>query len=339
MRLPSPLVCIVLALGLCRGAWAIDLYVARVPLAESTDAARTAAVTNAFARVLEQVAGRAEVGALAHQPDGRSAAARALLSYALSTGDDGTQALEARFDPGLVRGFLSARQQARPAEARPTLLLWLLAQRAGAPAWVGADEPAELAATVSNAAAARGLPLLLPVLDLTERAALPASVDPTDPSSLAALTTASARYRPDGVLFGRLRTAGKGWEATLRLTLPEHADVTWSAHGDNETAALAAALDGVGQHLAPAATVAGGPPAAVQITVDGISDIEAYARVWRHLKQAPGVRMLRPLALSGARSVFGFELAGGSGALPGSVEPGAPFARSSADSPSYRYSP
>jgi hypothetical protein len=68
MRLPLPLVCVVLALGLCRPAAALDLYQASAPLADASEAARTSAVTTAFGRVLGQVAGRQAATTLAQQP-------------------------------------------------------------------------------------------------------------------------------------------------------------------------------------------------------------------------------------------------------------------------------
>lgn len=339
MRLLLPLICVVLALGLCRAAAALDLYQASAPLEDASEAARTTAVTTAFGRVLAQVAGRQAVAVLAQQPAGRDAAQRALLGFGGRTGDDGAAQIEARFEPRAVREFLAARHIAALPDARPTLLLWLLAEHDAAPAWVGADEPPELATALTQAAAARGLPLLLPVLDLTERANLPASVDPADPAGLAGLTAAAARYRPDGILFGRLHGGGGRWQVDLRLALPGRDDATWSTAGGSPQAALDAAFEKIGTRLAPATAPPDGPIAPVQITIDGIADVAAYARVWTHLGQAPGLHGLRPLALGNGRAVFHFELAGGDAALATSIEPGAPFTRVAGDSPAYRYQP
>ncbi len=339
MRLPLPLVCIVLALGLCRAAAALDLYQASAPLEDASEAARSSAVTIAFGRVLAQVAGRQAVAALAQQPAGREAAQRALLGFGSRSGDDGAVLIEARFEPRAVRKFLAARRIAALPDERPTLLLWLLAENDGAPAWVSADEPPDLAAALAQAAATRGLPLLLPVLDLTERTDLPASVDLADPASLAGLTAAAARYRPDGMLFGRLHGNGQRWQVDLRLALPGRGDATWSAVGASPQAAVDAALDKVGTHAAPAAAPPAGPIAPVQIAVDGVGDVAAYARVWEHLAQVPGLRGLRPLALGNGRAVFRFELAGGEAGLAIGVEPGAPFTRVAGDPPVYRYQP
>ncbi len=337
MRPLLPFVCVVLALGLWRPAVALDLYQARAPLVDAGEAARDDAVTAAFGQVLAQVAGRPAVANLARQPAGRTAAQGALVAFATRTADDGTPQIEARFEPAAVRAFLDTQHVAAPPDRRPTLLLWLLLDDQSS-TWVGADEPPELAAAVTQSAAARGLPLLLPVLDLDERSQLPPTLDPADPASVAALDTAAARYRPDGVLFGRVRAAAERWRADLRLTLPGRQDAVWSAEGDSPQAAVDAAIDRLGGQLAPTAPVPDGPPAAVQVSILGVEDMAAYARVWEHLSQVPGLRGLRPVALGQQRVVFGFELAGGAAALAGRVEPGAPFARQS-DSPDYRYQP
>ena len=337
MRPLLPFVCMVLALGPWRPALALDLYQASAPLADAGEAARDNAVTTAFGQVLAQVAGRAAVATLAQQPAGRRAAQGALLGFATRTGDDDTPLIEARFEPAAVRTFLDTQHVAAPPDRRPTLLLWLLLD-GESPTWVGADEPPDLAAAVAQSAAARGVPLLLPVLDLAERGTLPPTLDPADPASVAALDTAAARYRPDGVLFGRVRGGADRWHADLRLTLPGRQDATWSAEGDSPQAAVDAAFDRVGGQLAPIASVPDGPPAAVQVSILGVDDMAAYARVWEHLSRVPGLRGLRPVALGQGRAVFGFELAGGEAALAGRVEPGAPFARNT-DSPDYRYQP
>ena len=335
MRLLLPLVCAVLVLCLARPAGALELYQASAPLDATGEAARDDAVSAAFGRVLAQVAGRQAVAALAQQPAGRKAAQSALLGFRASSGADGAPQIEARFDPAAVRAFLANQHIAALPDRRPTLLLWLLLD-GSPPAWLGAAEPPQLAAAVVQSASARGLPLLLPMLDLDERAKLPPALDPADPASLAALTTAAARYRPDGVLFGRLRGGGDRWQADLRLSLPGRDDVTWSAVGNSAEAAIDTALDRIGGLLGPA--VPDGPPAPVQISIDGIDDLAAYARVVEHLSHVPGLRGLHPVALGQGRAVFGFELAGGTAALASRVEPGAPFARSG-DSPDYRYQP
>jgi len=339
MRLMLPLVCVALALGLCRAAWALDLYQASVPLADAGEASRKAAVTEAFGRVLGQVAGRQAVATLAQQAGGADAAQRALLSFGGNTGADGMALLEARFDAQAVREFLARRHVAALPDARPTLLLWLLAERDGAAAWAGADEPQDLALALQQAAGARGLPLLLPVLDLAERGRLPARLDPADKASMAGLNTASARYRPDGILFGRLWGSGERWQVDLRLALPGREDAVWSSSGASPQAAIDAAFEAIGARLAPAGAPVDGPSVPVQIAIDGISDVAAYARVWQHLQQVPGLRGLRPLTLGSGRAMFRFELAGGDAALAASVEPGAPFTRVAGDTPAYRYQP
>lgn len=337
MRLLLPFVCVLLALGLSRPAAALDLYTARVPIADASEAARESAVASAFGLVLSQVAGQSAVAALAQDPAGQEAAQAALGAFTTRTADDGSALMEARFDPAAVRAFLDHRHVAAQPDQRPTLLLWLLLD-GDTPTWVGADEPPELAAAAAQSAAARGLPLLLPVLDLDEHATLTPALNPTDPASVAALDTASARYRPDGVLFGRVRGAGDHWRADLRLTLPGRQDAVWSTEGLSPQGAIDSALDRVGVQLAPTVVLADGPSAAVQLSVLGVNDMAAYARVWEHLTRVPGLRGLRPVTLATGRAVFGFELAGGEAAFAGRVEPGAPFARST-DSPDYRYQP
>jgi hypothetical protein len=340
MRLPLSLVCALVALGVARPAAALDLYAAQAPLVDATDAGRDAAAALAFGSVLGQVTGHPATAALARQPAGRTAATKALLGFTSKTAPDGSPAIEARFDPAAVRSFLAAQGVAMLPDQRPTLLLWLVVD-GPTPTWLGADEPPDVAAALMQSAAAHGLPVLLPVLDLDERRNLPAALDPAQPASVAALGTASAHYRPDGVLFARLRGDARRWQLDARATLPGHEDAVWSARGDSVQAAIATALDHVTTLLASAVVAPQGPPAPTQITVTGIDDVAGYGRVWDHLAHVPGLKGLRPVALGGGRAVFGFDLPGGATGLPTLVEPGAPFtpAARTGDSPDYRYQP
>ena len=338
MRLLSlSAVCLLLALLPAGTPQALDLYRARVPLTDDGQTAQEAAVVVAFGQVLAQVAGRGAAAALADQAAGKQAAARTVLGYGFSRDQDGNTLLEARFDPNAVRGFLAEQGVATVPDTRPTLLLWLQVQHDGNTLWVGADEPPRLAAAVDTAARARGWPILLPLLDLAERAELPAHANPHDPATLAPLKALAARYAPGGVLSGRLNGIDGRWRIDLRLTRPDSDDHVWAADGASPEAALGAALDRLSSHLAVAPP--SGPPQAVEITVRGIDDVTAYARVWEHLSQQAEIRQLRPLAVGDGHAVFAFALPGGAAALADRVEPGAPFPREAEAESGYRYRP
>ncbi len=338
MRLLSlPALCLLLALLPAAAAQALDLYRARVPLTDAGQAAQEAAVVAAFGHVLAQVAGRSAPAVLAERAAGKQAAARSVLGYGFSRDADGGTVLEARFDPAAVRRFLTDQGVATVPDSRPTLLLWLQVQQDGTKLWLGADEPPDLAAAVDDAARTRGWPLLLPLLDLAERAELPQNADPQTPAGRAALNALAARYAPDGVLIGRLVGSDGRWRVVLHLNRPDASDYAWSAAGASPEAAMAAAFDRLGTHLAVAPP--SGPPQVVEITINGVDDLAAYARVWDHLSQIADIQGLRPRALDDGQAVFGFALPGGAAALASRVEPGAPFVREAGTGPGYRYRP
>ncbi|GAB4360302.1 MAG: DUF2066 domain-containing protein [Immundisolibacter sp.] len=337
MRLPSLLALCLLMLQPATAAQALDLYRARVPLTDAGQAAQQEAVVAAFGQVLAQVAGRGAPARLAAREAGKQAAARTVLGYGFSQDADGGMLLEARFDPAGVRRFLAEQGVATVPDSRPTLLLWLQLQQDGTKLWLGADEPPALAAAVDDAARTRGWPLLLPVLDLAERRQLPPNADPHTPATRAALNALAARYAPDGVLIGRLVGSDGRWRVVLYLNRPGTVDYTWSATGASAQAAMAAAFDQLGAHLAVAPP--SGPPQAVEISIDGVHDLAAYGRVWNHLSQITAIQQLRPHVLDDRRVVFGFALPGGAAALASRVEPGAPFVRQTGTESSYRYRP
>ena len=170
MRLMLPLVCVVLALGLCRrGGGARS-----VPGQRAAGGCQRGGRTSRRDRRLRSRAGAGRRpsggGSAGPAAGGADAAQRALLSFGGNTGADGVALIEARFDA--ARG---ARIPGRdgtsprcPTRARPCCCgCWPSAT--GRRPGLAPTSRRIWRSRCSRPPAHRGLPLLLPVLDLTER--------------------------------------------------------------------------------------------------------------------------------------------------------------------------
>ncbi len=164
---------------------------------------------------------------------------------------------------------------------RPDVLLWLAVDDRGQ-RYLAAENGARPANAVVQQAAQRfGVPLRLPLIDLEDQR----EVDFTDVwgGFLSRIETASQRYRPQAILTGRLqrRSAG-GWRADWQL-LDGAERQAWSTHGDEFAGALQAGIGASAEWLAQRYAVVASAAATRSLVVEGVQDLENYARVSDYL--------------------------------------------------------
>lgn len=126
-----------------------------------------------------------------------------------STGTEPRTFISVSFDSALVNQMLMSSGVPVWDRDRPAVLLWLSVQNAtGARELLSADSEHPMLEIVREFSRVRGLPVLIPLMDLEDRRNLPAdvawSLDET------AIRTASARYGADAILSGRLLESPNG---------------------------------------------------------------------------------------------------------------------------------
>lgn len=295
----------VLLAGFCTTAQGVDPYQGEVVVEDQSSRARNAALSDALAQVLVKTSGNPDApradGVSTHlsrasqfvqqfqyrteerlQPDGESAE-RVLL-------------LRARFDPAAVENILREASLARWGQERPTVLIWLVMQRGGERELVGAEEPAIVDA-LHRAARQRGLPILLPLLDLADQQAV--STRELWGGFTESLAEASARYGTETFMLGRLAREGDGWRA--RWTLYDQGrERQFESRADDLDAVLAAGVasgaDVLGSRYAVPLTEQTG--SRIRVAVDGVTGLAEYDRVLDYLG---GLTLVRETSLVGVR--------------------------------------
>ena len=168
-------------------------------------------------------------------------------------------------EPGTPAGDRVARRRGRDADASPS---WIPLPRAAA----AIDEPARV----------RGMPFILPVLDIEDRMTLPVSTlwggfpEP--------IQRASRRYAADAVLAGRAWRGETGlWR--VRWTLFGELTREFRTGGESLEEAVAEGMHQVVDRFAARFARRGAAAAAsrVPIAVAGIERLEDYARLLRYL--------------------------------------------------------
>ncbi|SIN97971.1 DUF2066 domain-containing protein [Salinivibrio sp. ES.052] len=197
------------------GAMANNLYHASIPLDNGAQTSQQAAKKQGLNAVLTKVSGQREV------PD-NPAVKQALqdvdsfitqLGYGESAGQtDGTaqRTLEVGFDSQQIRKVLRDAGLPLWGSPRPSVLVWLVDAREGERQiiWEQSDHP--VIERLRNKAAARGLPVFIPVGDFDDLMAISSSdlwggfIQPVE--------QASQRYQPDGIVIGKLTEQGIRWQ-------------------------------------------------------------------------------------------------------------------------------
>ncbi|MBY4677905.1 DUF2066 domain-containing protein [Marinobacterium arenosum] len=304
---------------LCRGGEVAGLYNASLLVPNQTSRPTAAQLSEALAEVLVRVSGRRDLL-------GKPAVRQALLQAAplvrsfsyrstnqavrdASGTEQPAQLLALEFDRSLVDQLLGKAGERPLGNQRPTLMVWLAAEQQGRRDFLSSDH--RLITPLRQAARERGLPVQLPLLDLTDQQALPLS----DLWGLFAdgVEQASLRYRPDAVLAGRLMPMPGGSWAIEWLLLDRGEPMRFVTEG-SEQQALRQAVDRVADRLFSALT---GDSAGysyyldgIQLDISNVRSLRDYSALLDYLGQLSLVTGVYTEQVDGSRLLLRVQLEG-----------------------------
>jgi len=270
------------------GAVRLDhLFEAEVSATGRDSAARDAALQTALQEVLIRLTGSraslqtAAVAELAKNP-GRLVEQFRFVDAASAAGPGKQLKLWVQFDGVSLSRELRRAGLPYWGAVRPDVLAWLAVDDRGQRYLLSESTQSGLAASLRQAAAQRGLPLTLPLLDLEDQRA----VKFTDVwgGFFGTVEAASQRYRPQVILTARLdRDHADGeWRADWQLADGAHRQ-NWRSHAADvdtlATAGMADAAEWLARRYAVVATQAGSRT----LRVEGVNDLQDYARVSKYL--------------------------------------------------------
>lgn len=247
------------------------LYQVRQPVSSQQPAERDAALRKALDALLLKLTGNpASLQSPALEPV-RNDPQQLILKY----GYEG-QTLVVDFDPATTQNYL--RQAGLPVWGanRPTLLVWWLNDSNAVTQLIGDGQ--DLAQPLHEAAGYRGLPLRLPMADLSEQLA----ATPENLTAGNALQEPSMRYDADAVLAVHARQEGDKWRAQWRLTL-DGAQEQGAVEGADGAALADAVMLAVSERLAPRFLASPGATERLTLDVQG-ADLARYAELERMLE-------------------------------------------------------
>jgi hypothetical protein len=291
-----------------------NLFEADVPVDSQQPDLRTAYMKTALQEVLVRVTGQPEV---LNRDSVRSMLVtpeRFVQQYRYFTLPESTPPrlmLRVVFDGGAIQQELRQQGVAYWSKTeRPEILLWLAVEDRGTRYIVSAQDGSDASRELQQAARQRGIPLLLPLMDLEDQN----QVRFTDVwgGFFDGVQSASARYKPGDVLVGRInRSPSGGWVA--RWDMRDGRDSgSWSGTGEELGGVLQAGIDTLSERLAAdvAATETGAVAGMTRITVEGVNTLMAFARADDYLSSLTAVRRLELVRVDGSTLQYALQLAG-----------------------------
>ncbi|MFW2405129.1 MAG: DUF2066 domain-containing protein [Gammaproteobacteria bacterium] len=324
-KLIAVLLLAVVAMGAPAHAARVDnLYAAEVPLQPGSRGLQNA-FDAALSQVLVKVTGQREAGTNRDLAAAMGDTSRYVQQYRINAGNE----VWVSFDQVAVRRALDEIGASLWGAERPSTLVWLViddgsgrrrllgAERAGDMAtedpFAALPEDRQLASVRERllaAADARGIPLLLPLLDGEETASIPLS--DVWGGFTESLVDASRRYSPDAVLVGRARSARSG-EMDVRWTLLRE-DERFNWNGD-----LASGPDDVADFFAGRLATSAGSSGEILLSVDDVNSLDGYGRLSAYLENLDLVDELSVDRVREDRIVFRLKIRGDTDQLMRSI--------------------
>jgi uncharacterized protein len=287
-------------------ASATGMYEAEVSVNSQGEADRRAGFSRALAQVLAKISGDRGAASKPGVAEELRNAADYVRSYDYRQ-DEGVSAggaprysttLVVRFDPEAVNQMAGALGVPVWPEPRPKPVLWLAIDDGSGPRLVGARQN-NVARPIIDRAVARGYRLGLPQGNAAEQAVVGAIWR----GDTAAVARASARYKPDMQLVGKLYRNDGGWKA----------DWVFVDGGRRSSRSGPANSAMHARPCPPAPTVPPtryraatprrradtGPPGDYRVVFTGIRNSEDYLRLSGYLQELAVVRGIEPLSRRG----------------------------------------
>ncbi|NIB41980.1 DUF2066 domain-containing protein [Pseudomaricurvus alkylphenolicus] len=304
----AALVCLLLVLATAQAEVVEGLYRQQILVQSQGDAERREAASRALESVLVRVTGRTDI---MQQPAASQLATRAgqlLESYRYETTTETLQQGDEQLPASrLILTFSRAaidntlRRAGLPIwpDNRPSVLVWLVKDDInGGRQQVSLQEPGELTAVVAEVTASRGLPVVVPLLDLQDQLSI--SADDLWRLDGEKIRAASARYGVDAIAIGRYSQTSSGrWLGAWSLLHKQRMEVFDSHSDQGEAALVAAGLDAIGTYLGNAYAIVSSPDTrgGVLLQLQQVQSFANYVDALDYLESMAVVRQLELIAL------------------------------------------
>jgi hypothetical protein len=290
---------------ICQSAERDYLYTGEVPIDSQEPSARDAAMQQALIQVLTKLTG-------SKAPTAVPSAAQASQWAQQFRYED--HSIEVQFDQKSVDDFLKRNNVKVWSGERPLTLVWMAVEENGTQAIVGEYEISMIQwqqLFVSDSKA-RGIPVLFPLLDLTDQQQV--ALNDVWYHVGSALKPAASRYQAENTLSGRIfqNLQTQLWSADWLLLLPNDEQVGWQNEGSTPSELIKASVDRFANEMANRseknASVTGA--GSVTLTIDNVNTGQKYMNLLSYLSSLTAIDTLTPIKLTATSVSLQLKLSG-----------------------------
>jgi len=297
-----------------------DLYVSEVEVASQSPEDRNGAIRLALADILVKVTGRRDIRSEAAIQELIKSGPRYVRQYSyredgVASGESPQRKLLVRFDSFALNEALNAAGIEVWSEERPSILAWVAVDGGAKRYLLESENHPRLTAFFQKAAEKRGLPLLLPLMDLVDQSAI--SFNDIWGNFDDRIAQASTRYGADTILSGRLlKKSGSRWQ--VEWTLYQQGDVAhWRDEAKSASEALALGIDGTFDLLAERYVIGAAQKEIEQyeLRVSGIKGLDDFVWLTNRIKALSLIETVEWRELSGESAQLSLTIKGDKQAL------------------------
>lgn len=259
-----------------------NLYTVVIQVTDNNLATRNKHLPRAFEVVVKRVASSKDILAEREYLDSLEHLDR-FVSHYFYTENDGAYNLTLRFNPQMINNLINKAGR-KILTQREDILLWLVVTTPNEPAsFVAYHTHDNVAKAVEVAANTFGVPVIMPLIDLTERLFI--SEEDVLTNNIKALKLGAERYSADTILLGNVKQADDIWYCEWNLFIGD-VNVAWSS----EDIILEPQIDSMVSTLADKmiafkqSSTANRIAENISVRVNGLGSAADYAKVLEHLK-------------------------------------------------------
>ena len=292
-----------------------NLYSTEVPVTDTSPDVRQAAIRQAFGQVLVKASGHRDIKGKSGMKDLLKHAGNYVQQFRYRTkpgaeGENEQRWLWVAFEKGMVQKALRKLGLSVWEQGRPQVLVWLAHELKGRRRLVDPEQDTGLLQALQEAAARRGLTLLVPLMDLQDQSALRVSdIWTADRQSI---EKASSRYDAQVVLAARLKKKGAQWSGRWTLFLAD-TEKTFGSRATDKVSAATEGLDKVIDWLASRYVPAVDSESAEDVTLRflNVRSLQDYSLLMSLLESLDAVSGLAVEASSGDQLLVQAKVRGG----------------------------
>lgn len=267
-----------------------SLYDAELPIYDRSAEQRDEIIKKAFENVLTRVSGTTQVLSIEDIEQSVAEYEKYVSRYTYKRIPKQGLQLQVMFDENMVNGLLEKAQQAYIHKNRPLTLFLLVKEEQGQLKMIGGESDAGLTSQIERMAEQRGIPVVLPLMDLTDQN----HFQPQDilARDIDALQSTVQRYGAEEVIVGKVSELGAEYQVDWQF-MGHETPANQSAAQESLEQAFHAVFENMVTYFHAQYSNKNDPQGQmIELQVTGIQSLQDYAKISAYLRQLAAIHQV-----------------------------------------------